>query len=192
MGILILLVFYRYISGSDRPIQQVIDCGVVPCLIRFLQLDDNPALQLEAAGAIANFTAGAIANFTAGAIAKATDHRRYLIEAGAVPILIRLLSSMNADVRLQAAWALGNLSGDNYDKDVKYRDFLLAEGALPALIQAVEACDDSALVHAIAYALSNLCYGEPAPDLLVIETAFPLLARFLSWLMKQWQKHVGL
>ncbi len=176
MGILILLVFYRYISGSDRPIQQVIDCGVVPCLIRFLQLDDNPALQLEAAGAIA----------------KATDHRRYLIEAGAVPILIRLLSSMNADVRLQAAWALGNLSGDNYDKDVKYRDFLLAEGALPALIQAVEACDDSALVHAIAYALSNLCYGEPAPDLLVIETAFPLLARFLSWLMKQWQKHVGL
>ncbi len=154
MSLLCLLV-------KNAPIQQVIDCGVVPCLIRFLQMDDNPDLQLEAARAIAHLT-----------VSKISD--RYLIEAGAVPILIRLLSSMNEVVRLQAAWALGNLASDNYDNN-----FILAEGALPALIQAAEDCDESPLVHAIAYALSYLCYGQPGPDLLVIESALPLLARFL-------------
>ncbi len=61
---------------------------------------------------------------------------------------------------------------------MKYRDILLA-AALLALIQAAEDFDES-IFPAIAFTLSNLCYGEPAPNLLVIEPALPLLARFLS------------
>ena len=100
-----------WLLGSDPPIQQVIDCGVVPCFIRFLQIDDNPALQLEAAGAIAG-----IAN------SDASDHVRYLIEAGVVPILLRLLSSPNYYVRALVAGGLGGIADDN----AEYRDILLA------------------------------------------------------------------
>ena len=41
-----------------------------------------------------------------------------------------LLASANEDVREQAAWALGNISGDS----VPYRDYVLSLNALPVLI----------------------------------------------------------
>lgn len=72
-----------YLLGKNPPIQQVIDCGVVPCLVRFLQMDDRPDIQLEAVGAITNLT-----------LSNTLDHIRHVIEAGVVPILIRLLSSI--------------------------------------------------------------------------------------------------
>ncbi len=101
--------------GENPPIQQLLDSGVVPCLIQFLRMDDNPALQLEAAEALTNITSS-----------YKSEHIRYVVEAGVVPILIRLLSSRNESVVSQAAWALGNIAGEN---DVKYRDIILAEGA---------------------------------------------------------------
>ena len=52
-------------------------------MIRFLQMDDRPDIQLEAAGAITNLT-----------LSNTLDHIRHVIEAGVVPILIRLLSSI--------------------------------------------------------------------------------------------------
>ncbi len=65
-------------------------------------MDDNPDLQLEAACTLTNITAS-----------DRSDHIRIVIEAGAVPILIRLLSSPNEEIRTQSAWALGNIAGDN-------------------------------------------------------------------------------
>ena len=90
--------------GKNAPIQQVVDCGVVPCLIRFLQFDDNPALQFEAAGAVAMITSS-----------KTSDHIKYVIDAGAVPIFIRLLSSTSEDVRAEAAYALGNITSNSME-----------------------------------------------------------------------------
>lgn len=152
--------------------RQVINFGVIPFLARFLQIDEVPVLQYEAAWTITNIAAS-----------DTSDYTQYLVEAGVVPILIRLLSSTSDEVKEQVAWALGNIAGD---KDLRYRDIVLAAGALPALLETAKDCNNETsklgIMTQISFVVSVFSRDEPLPDL---RPALPLLSRLLLFKVEE-------
>lgn len=73
----------------DPPIDRVLQMGVLPRLVSFLQCwDTQPQLALEAAWAITNVASGTSA------------HTRAVVEAGAVPMFVQLLGCASESVRL--------------------------------------------------------------------------------------------
>ena len=82
-----------------------------------------------------------------------------VVDAGAVPIFVHLLSSPHDNVQEQAIWALGNIAGDS----TELRNFVLNQGILPPLLTILTNAHRLSMTQNAVWALSNLCRGKNPP-----------------------------
>eukprot|EP01084_Bolivina_argentea_P051540 94822_1 len=168
---------------SNPPIDDIIDSGITPKLIEFLNINYNKYsnLQFEACWSLTNICSGT------------RKHVHTVINnehnPNAIPYLIQLLASENISIKEQSIWALGNVCGDSPE----CRNLVLSNNILLQLIPLIQSiCNEITannspisqekltLLRNATWAVSNLCRGKPGPNVQYIISIIPILNTLLT------------
>lgn len=161
------LTLVRKMLSSDDfpPIAKVVEANLLPVFVQFLYRTDNHRMQFEAAWALTNVASGE------------SEYTKAVIDANAIPPLIALLDSPHEDVKEQAVWVLGNISGDC----IEYRDLVTRHNIVGAILRNFKPREQRiSMIQNMTWTLSNVCRGKPAPPLEVVQPFLPALA----WLIQ--------
>eukprot|EP00009_Paramoeba_aestuarina_P007497 CAMPEP_0201518938 /NCGR_PEP_ID=MMETSP0161_2-20130828/9646_1 /ASSEMBLY_ACC=CAM_ASM_000251 /TAXON_ID=180227 /ORGANISM="Neoparamoeba aestuarina, Strain SoJaBio B1-5/56/2" /LENGTH=459 /DNA_ID=CAMNT_0047916855 /DNA_START=268 /DNA_END=1644 /DNA_ORIENTATION=+ len=153
----------KLLSDHKPPIGTLVEMGLVPIFVDFLNNNNNPKLQFEAAWVLTNICSGN------------SDQTWAVVEAGGVPVLIRLLQS-DIELAEQCVWALGNIAADS----LQCRDILLdadvVEGLRPFMTS-----KRISMMKNVTWTMSNLCNGVSDRHWPKIQSVLPLFAQSLQW-----------
>ncbi|KAK9161768.1 hypothetical protein Syun_008109 [Stephania yunnanensis] len=155
--------FRKLLSVGCGRIEEVIKTGVVPKLVEFLGRNEFSQLQYEATWVLTNIASGT------------SEQTRYVIDAGAVPMFVKLLVSSSDGVREQAVWALGNVAGDS----AACRDLVLGSGALMPLLAQLNDHSKLSVLRNVTWTLSNLCRGKPPVPFENVKPAISVLQHLI-------------
>eukprot|EP00118_Oscarella_pearsei_P019710 m.210865 g.210865 ORF g.210865 m.210865 type:complete len:513 (+) comp39748_c3_seq5:65-1603(+) len=148
----------------QAPIDHFIKANIVPELVASLAIDKMPTLQYEACWALTNIASGT------------SDHTKAVIQCGAVPLLIKLLSCMHRNVASQALWGLGNIIGDS----AECRDYVISHGVIRPLLSRITSEIPIEFMRNIAWVISNLCrYSNPAPPFHAVCELLPVISQLI-------------
>ncbi|KAL7058649.1 hypothetical protein AAHC03_013139 [Spirometra sp. Aus1] len=152
--------------AKNPPIDEFFGRGVVSLLTAALDAKSD-SIVFEAAWALTNIASGE------------SHHTQGVVDSGASPKLINLLSHKDIRIAEQCIWALGNIAGDGTSQ----RDMLIRMGVVEPTLRLLDrAWGSPGVVANIAWMLSNLCRNKnPHPPRETIQRLLPVLNKLLGY-----------
>ncbi|XP_017076954.1 importin subunit alpha-like [Drosophila eugracilis] len=152
------------IGESTASIDLLIGHDMVPTFVGFLQKNEHPMLQFEAAWVLVNIASGT------------SDQTRCVIENNAVPHLAKLLQSGFIDLADQAVCALANIASDG----AASRDIIIQHNVIENIMPLTNRRSPITILRSIAWLMSNLCsHQNPPPPLDEVKTFVPVLSKLM-------------
>uniref|UniRef100_A0A1A9VIL1 Importin subunit alpha n=1 Tax=Glossina austeni TaxID=7395 RepID=A0A1A9VIL1_GLOAU len=163
-----LLAARKLLSNEQHPpIDLMIDNGIVPLCVEFLQKVECPHIQFEAAWALTNISSGT------------SEQTGCVVASNAVPHFVNLLECEYIYIAEQAVWALGNIAGDGPTA----RDIVIENNAIDGILRLLDKNSTIAslsLERNLVWLMSNLCRNKsPMPSFEQINRLLPSLAKLL-------------